>query len=188
MLTLSGRRLQEIADEPNGMIRDYAWAPDSRWLAFSMTDRNSEFNSLHIWSIADGKLNRIGDDLYDENTPVWDPEGNYLYYFSRRSFSPQLAQFEWNYALDRSTGIFAVALRKDVKHPFPPQSDEVTVEGDDKKDGDAKSKDAKDDAKKDDARRTRTRRRRSRSRSASTSTACRDAPCKCRSRLMTTRA
>jgi tricorn protease len=152
VLTLAGRRLQEIADEPNGMIRDYTWAPDSRWLAFSMTDENSDLSSIHLWGVADGKLHRVGDDLFDENTPAWDPEGNYLYYLSRRNFAPQLMQFEWNYAPDRTTGIFALALRKDVEHPFPPQSDEVTI-ADEKPDDEAKS-DAKDkkkeDKKKDD--------------------------------------
>ncbi len=34
---------------------------------------------------------------------------------------------EFNYATNRTTGIFAMALRRDVKHPFPPESDEVTV-------------------------------------------------------------
>jgi len=151
VLTVSGRRLQDVARDPNGRIRDYTWAPDSRWLAFSMTDANSDFSSLYIWSLEDNKSKRVGDDLFDENTPVWDPEGNYLYFFSRRTFAPQLAQYEWNYALDRTTGIFALALRKDVKHPFPPQSDEVTLEDDAEKDDEAKPKDSKkSDAKKDD--------------------------------------
>jgi len=35
--------------------------------------------------------------------------------------------FEWNYVVDRESYIYALALREDVKHPFPPKSDEVTV-------------------------------------------------------------
>src|SRR5204862_1276824 len=45
----------------------------------------------------------------------------------------------------------ALALRKDVKHPFPPESDEVAVAGKEKKDGEKDEKkegDKKDDDKK----------------------------------------
>jgi tricorn protease len=60
---------------------------------------------------------------------VWDPEGNFLFYLSDRQYAPQISTVEFNYASNRTTGIFAMALRKDVKHPFPPESDEVTVAG-----------------------------------------------------------
>src|SRR6185295_3685688 len=57
----------------------------------------------------------------------WDPQGNYLYFLSDREFAPQLSNIEFNYATNRPTYIYALALRKDVKHPFPPESDEVTI-------------------------------------------------------------
>jgi tricorn protease len=65
--------------------------------------------------------------MFNSQSPAWDPQGNYLYYLSDREFAPQISSIEFNYALNRSTGIFALALRKDVKSPFPPESDEVTV-------------------------------------------------------------
>ena len=59
--------------------------------------------------------------------PTWDPQGNYLYFISNREFAPQISNIEFNYATNRDSYLYAVALRKDVKHPFPPESDEVTV-------------------------------------------------------------
>jgi tricorn protease len=47
---------------------------------------------------------------------------------------------------NRTTGIFALALRKDVAHPFPPESDEVTI----KKDEPKKEEPKKDETKKDE--------------------------------------
>ena len=49
---------------------------------------------------------------------------------------------EWNFAGNRRTGIFALALRKDGADPFPPESDEV---GADKKED--KKEDKKDEKK-----------------------------------------
>ncbi len=51
--------------------------------------------------------------------------GNYLYFISNREFAPQISNIEFNFATNRDSYIYAMALRKDVKHPFPPESDEV---------------------------------------------------------------
>ena len=120
----------EVADEARGPLRDYVWSPRGGYLAFSMTDP-TEFSSIWVWSLADRALHRITDELFHEWNPAWDPAGDYLYYLSDRQFAPQLGSFEWNYLVDRETGIYALALRKDVQHPLPPESDEVEVTGDD---------------------------------------------------------
>ena len=68
---------------------------------------------------------------------------------SDREFAPQISTVEFNFATNRTTGIFALALRKDVKHPFPPESDEVTI-ADEKKD-EPKTDEKKPDEKKAEA-------------------------------------
>jgi tricorn protease len=126
VLTLADRKVVEIADSPRGQIRDYVWSPRGNYLAFTMANAN-QFAGVHVWSAADGRVRRITDEFFNAFTPAWDPQGNYLYYFSDHEFAPQLSGVEFNYATNRQTYIYAVALRKDVKHPFPPESDEVTI-------------------------------------------------------------
>ncbi len=126
VLTLADKKLVEIADSKRGQIRDYAWSPRGNHLAFSMPSDNG-FNSIFIWSAGDGQVRRVTEESFNANGPAWDPQGNYLYYLSDREFAPQLSTFEFNYATNRTSGIFAIALRKDVKNPFPPESDEVTI-------------------------------------------------------------
>jgi tricorn protease len=151
VLTLADRRLLEIADDERGQIRDYVWSPKRAYLAFSMSDPN-ESRSLHVWSAASQKLQRVSDELFNEEQPAWDLDGDYLYYLSDRDFAPQISSFEWNYATSRTTGIYALTLRKDGKSPFPPQSDEVTF-GEEKAEGEAKGDDKKPaDARADDER------------------------------------
>ena len=128
------------------MIRDYSWSPKSAYLAFSMTDTN-ESRSVHVWSASDATLHRVTDEMFNEESPAWDLDGDFLYYVSDRDFAPQISGFEWNFATNRSTGIFAVTLRKDGKSPFPPQSDEVTFD-DKKAEGETKAEDEKPDADK----------------------------------------
>ena len=143
IVTVADKKLEEVAHSKDGGGHDYQWSPGGTYLAFSMDDPNS-FSALYIWSLADGKLHRITSGRFDENSPVWDPNGDYLCYFANHEFHPQISQIEFNFATNRSRGIFVLALRKDVKNPFPAESDEVSVG--DKKDDDAK----KDGEKKPD--------------------------------------
>ncbi len=127
VVTLADRRIVEVADSPHGQIRDYVWSPRGNFLAFSLDDHPNRFSAVHIWNSADGKVHRVTDYMFNAGNPTWDPQGNYLYFLSDREFQPQISQIEFNYATNRTSYIYALALRKDVKHPFPPESDEVTI-------------------------------------------------------------
>jgi tricorn protease len=127
VVTLADRKMVEVADSPHGQIRDYAWSPRGNFLAFSLDDHPNRFSAIHIWSASDGRVRRVTDYMFNAGNPAWDPAGNYLYFLSDREFQPQISQIEFNYATNRTSYIYALALRKDVKHPFPPESDEVTI-------------------------------------------------------------
>jgi len=145
VLAVKSKKLKQIADEARGQLRDYAWSPHGGHLAFSMSDVTG-FRSIYVWTVGGGRLSRVTGPMFSEYGPAWDPEGDYLYFLSDREFAPQISNLEWNFAGDRSTGIFALALREDVAHPFPPESDEVEIE-EGAKDGD----DDEGDKKKDEA-------------------------------------
>ncbi|MFN2499940.1 MAG: DPP IV N-terminal domain-containing protein, partial [Pyrinomonadaceae bacterium] len=127
VVTLADKKIVEIADEPHGQVRDYVWSPRGNYLAFSLNAGPNRFSALYIWGVSDGKLRKVTDDMFNSGAPAWDPQGNYLYFLSDREFQPQISQIEFNYATNRTSYIYAMALRKDVKHPFPPESDEVTI-------------------------------------------------------------
>ncbi len=146
VLALADRKITLVADDERGQIRDYTWSPKGAYLAFSMTDANDS-RSIHVWSASDAKLHRASDEVFNEENPAWDPDGDFLFYLSDRDFAPQISGFEWNFATNRTTGIFGLTLRRDGKSPFPPQSDEVTF--DEKKvEGEAKAEDKKPEAAK----------------------------------------
>jgi tricorn protease len=144
VLTLADRRLVQIADDRRGQVRDYAWSPDGRWLAFSLGE-SSGLSAVHVWDAQDGQVRRITDGRANENEPVWDPEGKYLFLLANHDYAPQISSLEWNFAGSRMTGVFALALRRDVPNLFAPQSDEVTVAG--AGDGDKGAVDRRDGAK-----------------------------------------
>ncbi len=154
VLTLDDKKVAAIAENPRGRVHDYAWSADGGQLAYCLDNPNN-FTSIYIWSVADGQSHRVTNEYFDAGIPTWDPEGNYLYFISTRTFYPQLSLIEFNYATNRGNSLYALALRKDTKNPFPPESDEVTVSKpgesapDKSKDADKDKKEDKKDAKKE---------------------------------------
>ena len=123
VLTVEDRTLVEAANERHGQVTDFRWSPRGGHLAMSLADPGG-FSSIYIWTAADGELRRITGPYFNEFSPAWGANGDYLFYLADRMFQPQIGAFEWNYALDRESGIYALALRPDVPHLFPPESDE----------------------------------------------------------------
>jgi len=145
VVDLDGKR-SELTDSPFEAIDNYSWSPDSRWLAWSRRDDNGTM-SLFVWSSKDRRVERLGDGFFTAYSPVFSRDGKHLYFLSDREFAPQIGSFEWNFVVDRETGIFAYALTKDAPNPFAPRNDETAPKSehadkdegkDDKKDDDSK--------------------------------------------------
>jgi len=125
VLTVATRKLAEVAQSHRGVITEYTWSPKGEFLAYVMNSANG-FQSIYIWT-PDGGVHRLTDEMFNAWNPAWDPQGDYLYFLSDHEFAPLISDIEFNFALIRETGIFALALRKDVKHPFPPESEEISA-------------------------------------------------------------
>ena len=147
LVSVKDHATEEIAHSTEGEIRDYAWSPGGGYLAFSIND-DKGLSALYIWSMKESKLHRVTSGMFNDDTPAWHPGGDYLYFMSHHDFQPQISGIEFDFATNRSRGIFVMALRKDVKNPFPPESDEVTIKDADSKDtGKDKEKDKGKDEK-----------------------------------------
>ncbi len=132
LVDLEGKH-EVVAASSYGVIADYAWAPDSRWIAFSRQTEEG-FNAVYVWSRESGETHTVSEPLFNAFQPAFSHDGKHLYYLSDRQFAPQIGAFEWNYVSDRETGIFALALTDDSGNPFGPRNDEVAVEESDDSD------------------------------------------------------
>lgn len=121
----------KVTQSKHGGLPIGSWSPCGNYLSYTLSQPQG-FTTLYIWDIETKTERAVGNPMFDVETPVWDPEGKYLYYLSRREFSPQFSTVEWNFAGNRDTGIFALALQKNAKNLFGPQ---FGNEPDDSKDG-----------------------------------------------------
>jgi tricorn protease len=137
----------QVAEGKHGDTPRGRWSPCGNYLAYTKSNE-VDFNALYIWNKKTQKEIKVTDNLFDVSEPKWSPNGDYLYYLSVREFAPQMSGVEWNFAGNRNVGIFALALRKDVKNIFGEQfGDDDDDKKDDKKD--SKKDDKKNDKKSD---------------------------------------
>jgi tricorn protease len=133
VIETANKRRVTVAKDPAEPALDYQWSPDGQFLSYSLNAGNG-FSGVYIWSVADGKSRRVTPEYFNAQSPAWAPNGELLYFLSARQYQPLISTIEFNFATDRQMGIFAVALRRDVKNPYGVRDDEP---GDEKKDNDA---------------------------------------------------
>ncbi|MBK9385454.1 MAG: PD40 domain-containing protein [Planctomycetes bacterium] len=120
----------------------FDWAPDSRWIAYSRAHEASQQSTLWIWSVESGETKRVTSGMFADARPVFDRKGEWLYHLSDRAFNATYSSLDTTFIYGGSEVVMAVPLRKDVKLPWAPKSDEEGGPEAEKKDGDKKDGDA----------------------------------------------
>ncbi|MCX5754262.1 MAG: PDZ domain-containing protein [Candidatus Krumholzibacteria bacterium] len=128
-------------------ITDYAWSPDSRWIAYAMPEE-LRMTTIQLYSLDSKKTVEVTDGWFSSFGPAFSPDGKYLFFVSDRSFSPTYGQTEWNHVYVDMARIYLVTLAKSTPSPFAPKSDEVGVQA--ASDKEKEKKDAKDTKEKEE--------------------------------------
>ena len=130
-----------------------AWSPDSKWIAYHR-DLENEQDAIFLYSLETHKSTQVTDGMSDATSPVFDPNGKYLYFLASTDDGPSKAGIDLS-SLDRAqtTAAYVVVLAADGASPLPTESDDEKIKDetkkDDKKDADKKDSDKKDEAAKD---------------------------------------
>ncbi|HSB19584.1 MAG TPA: S41 family peptidase [Anaeromyxobacteraceae bacterium] len=123
-VSIADRKPVLVTRAPHREISDYAFSPDSRWIAYA-TEVENRVSAVFLHSL-DGKTTaQVTSDGFDSFAPVFDPEGRYLYLLSNRDVAPTLGGLELSYTVNKMTRPHAITLRADLPSPFAPRSDEV---------------------------------------------------------------
>jgi tricorn protease len=124
---LATKKVTEVASSKAWEIRDFAWAPDSKWVAYARPEEDV-MNNIYLYSLASGKSTPITDGWFNCSSPAFSGDGKYLFFVSDRDFNPTYSRTEWNHSYGNMSRIYFVTLAKDTPSPFKPRSDEVGEE------------------------------------------------------------
>jgi len=143
-----------------GSSVEISWSPDSQWIAYTR-DLQNQLHAIFFYSLATHTSTQITDGMSNAAHPVFDPNGQYLYFTASTNNGPSDAGIDLS-SLDRATtsSPYVVVLAKDGASPIPPESDDENSKKEEDKTGDkgnaaagqekaaAKGDESKEDAKK----------------------------------------
>jgi tricorn protease len=124
-------------------ISDFAWSPDSRYLAYSKID-SSLVSKIWIYDATNGERHCVSDGLFNDFGPAFTRDGRHLVFISNRRFDPTFCDFEWEMVYKKVAGLYALTLSRTGAPLLELQCDEDRPAGE-------PAEDEKKEEKKEDA-------------------------------------
>lgn len=134
----------EIHKSKSWEIRDFKWSPDSKWVVY--TDNvDNQIPVLYLYSLQSKETTALSSNFFESSGAEFSPDGNYLFFKSKRTFNPTIGSFEYNFTYNNLEKLYGITLRKDLKNPLvkfnqinttveePKVADEIIDEKDKKK-------------------------------------------------------
>ncbi len=122
----------------------FSWSPDSQWLAYA-NETTTRTRSIFLYNTETDARHQVTEAFYNNENPVFDPAGKYLYFLTQREMNPVYGDFDNTFTYPNSTRIGAVTLTTDLASPLHPKNDSVSTKEDEsekeeEKNGDDKEK------------------------------------------------
>ncbi len=147
LTTVEGGETKVIDTDPYSGQMGVSWSGDSNWMAYSRSDDDNRNGCIWLYDLKAGKKTRVTEPMFNSGSPTFDRKGEYLYFGSNRSMNaPIYGDLDTTWVYSGTEMLYLTPLRKDIKSPWAPKSDEEEI----KKEGAEDKKDDKKDEKKDD--------------------------------------
>ena len=110
----------------DGADFDPVWSPDSRWVAYTR-QLNSGMHVAFVCGLEDKTPHQVTDGMSDAAFVAFDKNGKYLYFMASTDDGPAMASSMGAFKVPVTAAGYVIVLRKDLKSPLAPQSDEEKV-------------------------------------------------------------
>ena len=143
-------RTERIDTSEEDGFSDFAWSPDSEWLAYVKVAPN-HFSRIHLRRIRTGESLALTSDRVNSFSPAWSPDGAWLYFLSDRDLR-SLVRNPWGpYQpephIDRPTGVYVADLAGGMASPFQEENELTRAAARDEAEAEDDSEEDEDDIK-----------------------------------------
>lgn len=122
---VSAAKLTKVdTDYAYELNRDFSWSGDSKWITFVRVLPN-RFHAVFVYSLDSGKSTQVTDEMSDSRHPVFDRDGQYLYFTASTNYGPTTSGLDMTSdEHDVTRSIYMIVLPNNIPSPLAPESDE----------------------------------------------------------------
>jgi tricorn protease len=102
------------------------WSPDSRYFTYNR-DLDNYQQAVFIYDYNNKKLHQVTSGFYSGYSPVFDPDGKYLYLITSQSFQPIYSSIDNSFIYANSGQVAAIALLKTTPSLLNAKNDTVAL-------------------------------------------------------------
>ncbi len=116
-LNLESRKIRVLDHSPHRRISGLDWSPDGDYVAYEYYNSWST-SEIRLADLEADETHAVTSGDYRDVTPVFDPEGRYLYFLSCRMFNPVYDQVFFELSFPHTMKPCVVTLQNDEPSPF----------------------------------------------------------------------
>jgi tricorn protease len=121
--TIESGGTKQIDRDPLVSRPQISWSPNSRWIAYARGAQGSpRYTAIWLYSLEEKKTHQVTSGSFNDSWPVFDREGDYLFFVSTRNFyPPTFDPVDYNnFIYPLPDAVLATPLRSDVGLPWAP--------------------------------------------------------------------
>ena len=119
LVAVATGQIKLLDTEPTSGAIAPSWSPDSRWLVYARRSASRNPNSaLYAYNLETAKTKQLTSGMFDDDSPVFDHKGDYLYFSSSRRFQPLYDDNGSSWIYSGTKTLIAAPLRNDVASPY----------------------------------------------------------------------
>ena len=130
LLNVESKEIKLVDTDPTASQIQPSWSHNSEWLCYSRASEDrGGISSIRVYHVADGTLKQLTAGYFNDNGPVFDKKGEYIFFHSNRYFgSPKYEDLGNTFIYTGTDVLMAMPLRSDITHPMLAKIDEETWE------------------------------------------------------------
>jgi tricorn protease len=122
-VNLKSQKFHLIDQSTFGDMGGLDWSPDGKWIVYDypLTRR---LRAIKLCEIKSFKTHVITRPVLEDFHPSFDPEGKYIYFLSKRLYSPYADNLQFEMGFPKGTKPYLILLDETLPSPFIPQAKE----------------------------------------------------------------
>ena len=101
----------------HGPIAGVDWSPDGEWIAYAFPISSYQ-TAIKLWNRMTCDSHQITQPVLRDTSPVFDPEGRYLYFIGAREMNPVYDNLHFDLGFPKGTRPYLITLRSELQSPF----------------------------------------------------------------------